>query len=72
MNISGKAELTDSIRHFTIFLKSGIPIYNFEVVDTTGRETRKRRRGRRRTQTISKRHAFQANAINREVTVFAP
>ena len=35
-----KAELTASI---TRFLKSGIPIYNFEVPDTSGKKTRRRR-----------------------------
>ena len=47
-----KAELTASI---TRFLKSGIPIYNFEVPDTSGKKTR-----RRRTQTIAERFAFHA------------
>ena len=31
MNILEKAELTTPIRHIARFLKSGIPIYNFEV-----------------------------------------
>ena len=53
-----KTELTASIRHIEIFLKSGISIYNSEVPDTAGRNTR-----RRRTQVIAKRYAFHANAI---------
>ena len=53
------AELTVSIRHIGRLLKSGIPIYNSEVPDMTGRKTRRRRR----TQAITKRFAFHTNAI---------
>ena len=53
-----KAELTASIRHIVILLKSGIPIYNSEVPDTAGRKTT-----RRRTQAIVKRFSIYANAI---------
>ena len=49
-----KAELTA-----TRFLESGLQIYDSEVQDTAGRKTRRRRR---RTQTIAKCYAFQANA----------
>ena len=52
-----KAELTASIRHIVRFLKSGIPIYNSEVPDATGRKTRRRRR----IQAIAKRFAFHTN-----------
>ena len=52
------AELTTLIRHVSRFLKSGIPIYNSEVLDTVGRKTRRRRR---RTQVIAKCFAFHAN-----------
>ena len=38
-------------------LKSGIPIYNFEVLDTAGRKMR------RRKQAIAKRFAFHVNAV---------
>ena len=58
MNILEKAELTASICHIYIFLKSGIPIYNFEIPDTAGRKIRSR------TQGIAKRFAFHANAIS--------
>ena len=57
-----KTELTASIRHIEIFLKSGISIYNSKVPDTAGRNTR-----RRRTQVIAKRYAFHANAIKIQV-----
>ena len=53
-----KAELTASIRHIVILLKSDIPIYNFEVPDTAGRKTTTRR-----TQAIVKRFSIYANAI---------
>ena len=62
-----KAEFTASIRHIGRFLKSGIPIYNFEVPNTVGRKTRRKRRRRRRrkrrTQAIAKLYALHANAI---------
>ena len=54
-----KAELTATIRHTGRFLESGLQIYDSEVQDTAGRKTRRRRR---RTQTIAKCYAFQANA----------
>ena len=38
MDTLEKAELTASIRHIAIFLKSRIPIYNFEVPDRAGRK----------------------------------
>ena len=49
MDTLGKAELTASIRHIAIFLKSEILIYNSQVPDAAGRKTR---RGRRRTQAL--------------------
>ena len=57
MNTFEKAELTDLIRHIARLLKSGIPIYNFEVSDTAGRKTR-----RRRTIATKMGFAFYANA----------
>ena len=60
MDTLKKAELTGSICHMAIFLKSGIPINNSEVPDTAGRKTRKRRR-RRRTQEIAKPYEFHVN-----------
>ena len=66
VNTLEKAELTASIRHIAMFLKSEIPIYNFEVRDTGGRKTRKRRRRVRRTQEIAKRYAFHANALSKQ------
>ena len=53
-----KAELTATIRHTGRFLESGLQIYDSEVQDTAGKKTRRRRR----TQTIAKCYAFQANA----------
>ena len=47
-----------SIHHIARFLKSGIPIYNSEVLDRVGRNTR-----RRRTQAVAKLFVFHANAI---------
>ena len=49
MDTLEKVELTTSTGHIAIFLKSGIPIYNSEVPDTTGRKT---------TTTIRKTHAI--------------
>ena len=60
MDTLEKAELTALIRHIAIYFKSGIPLYNSEVLDTAGRKTRRRRR----TQAIAKRYAFHTNAIN--------
>ena len=54
-----KAELTVWIHHITRFLKSGILIYNSEVLDMAGRKTRRRRR----MQAIPKCYAFFANRI---------
>ena len=48
MDTLEKVELTASIGHIAIFLKSGIPIYNSEV--PTGRKTRRRRRRKKCTQ----------------------
>ena len=53
MNTSEKAEITASNRHIERFLKSGIPNYNSQVPDTTGRKTRMRR-----TKVSAKRFAF--------------
>ena len=39
MITSERIELTFSIRHIEKFLKSGVPIYNFEIPDTAGRKT---------------------------------
>ena len=61
MDTLEKPELTASIRHIAIFLKSGKPIYNSGVPDTAGRKTRRRRR-RRITRAIAKLYAFHANA----------
>ena len=44
MDTLEKAELNASIRHIAKFLKSGIPIYNSEVLDTAGRKTRRVKR----------------------------
>ena len=41
MDILEKAELAASIRHIARLLKSVIPIYISEVLDTAGRKTRK-------------------------------
>ena len=59
MDTLEKAKLTASIRHIARFLKSGIPIYNSEVPDTSDTNTRTRR-----TQAIAKRCAFHVNAKN--------
>ena len=66
-----KAELTTSICHIGIFLKSGIPVYNSEVLDTVGKKIIRRKR-RRRTQAIAKRYAFHANAITKNYEFSEP
>ena len=68
MDTLEKAELTASIRHIAIFLKSGILIYNPEVPHTAGRKTKRRMKRRRRTQAIVKRYAFHASAIMSSVS----
>ena len=60
MDTLEKTKVTTSTRHIAIFLKSGTPIYNSEVLDTAGRKMRRRRR--RRTQVIPNRYTFYANA----------
>ena len=56
MDTLEKAELTTSIRHIEIFLKSGIPVYNSGVPDTAGGKMRRR-------LIIAKRYPFHTNAI---------
>ena len=51
MDILKKAEIITSIRHIARFLKSGILIYNPEILDTTGRKTK---RGSRRKTSYCK------------------
>ena len=58
MDTLEKVELAALICHVPRILKSGIPIYNFEVPDTADRKMR-----RIRTQAIGKRFAFRANAV---------
>ena len=55
MNTLERAELNTSICHIERFLRSGIPIYNSEDLDTAGKKMR------RRTQAIAKHHAFHTN-----------
>ena len=50
MDILEKAELAASIRHIARLLKSVIPIYISEVLDTAGRKTRKRRTKKKNLQ----------------------
>ena len=54
MNTLEKAEIIVSILHIERLLKSGIPNYNSQVSDTTGRKLK-----RRRTKAIGKCYAFQ-------------
>ena len=61
MNTLEKTELTAPVLHIERFSKSGIPIYNSEVPDPTGKKMK--RRTRRRTQAIAKCCVFHANAI---------
>ena len=42
MNTLEKAEPIASVCHNEIFLKSGIPIYNFKVPDTVGKTNEKK------------------------------
>ena len=60
MNTLEKAELTTSIRHIARFVKSRMPIYNFNLPGTAGRKAR--RRGRK-AQAMAKRYPFHANAV---------
>ena len=65
MDTLEKAELTASIQHIVRFLKSGIPIYNFEVPDTACNKTRKRRTWKIRA--IAKRYVFHTNTKKNKV-----
>ena len=51
-----------SIYHTEIFSKSGIPIYNSEVIDTAARK-----KNNERIQAIAKRSLFYSNAIPQTV-----
>ena len=61
-DILKKAELITSIRHIARFLKSEILIDNPEILDTTGRKTK--RGSRRKTQEIAKPCVFHAKTKN--------
>ena len=51
MNTLEKAQRTALVRHIDRFSKPGIPIYNSEVPDTTGRIARKRRKRKMKNNT---------------------
>ena len=55
-----KIEITVLVGHIGKFSKSGIPIYNSEVPDKASRKTKRRKKSR--TQAITKRYTFHANA----------
>ena len=59
MDTLREADVTASIHYIARFLKSGIPICNFEVLGTAGRKMKRRRS----TQAIAKRFVFHADAI---------
>ena len=59
MDTLWEADITASVHYITRFLKSEIPTCNFEVFDTAGRKTKRRRS----TQAIVKRFVFHADAI---------
>ena len=59
MDTLKKAEALTSIFHIAKFLRSEILIYNFKVLDTAGRKTR-----RRTTQIIAKSFTFHTLVIN--------
>ena len=59
INTLEKTYLTASVGHIGRSSKSGIPVYNSEVLDTIGRKTR-----RRRKYAIAKRCAFHKNAVS--------
>ena len=40
MDTLERVEISTSIRHIARFLKSGIPIYSSDVLDTDGRKTK--------------------------------
>ena len=61
INTLEKAKLIASVQHIERFSKSGIPIYNFKVLETADRKTRTRRR--RRRQVITQRFTFLANIV---------
>ena len=59
MDTLENAEFLASICNIARYLKSGIPIYNSEVLDMAGRKAR-----RRITQAVAKCFAFHANAMS--------
>ena len=54
--------------HIERFSKSGIPNYNSEVPDTSGKKTK--RRERRRKKTIAMRYVFHTNTKNSSMADF--
>ena len=70
MDTLEKAKITVSIRYIAIFLKSGIPIYNSEVLDTTGRKTKRRRRRKTQATARLRRYAFHANRKNIKTVIY--
>ena len=58
MDTLEKFKLNGSIHQIARFLKSRLPTYNSEVLDTAGRKTK---RMRKRTQAVAKRYVFHAN-----------
>ena len=48
MDTLEKAELTASVRHIAIFLKSGIPIYNSEYLDIAGIKKKKKKKEKKK------------------------
>ena len=57
MDILENTKLTALIHHIAKFLKSVIPTYNFKVLDTADRKTRRRR------QAMAKCFSFHVKAI---------
>ena len=74
MNTSEKAEPIASIWHIERFSKSGIPIYNFEVLDTAGRKKKKKNTGtckalcvsRKRKNPVETKHLLYAKVCEQQ------
>ena len=75
MNTSEKAEPIASIRNIERFSKSGIPIYNFEVLDTAGRKKKKKKNtgtckalcvSRKRKNPVETKHLLDAKVCEQQ------
>ena len=72
MDTLEKSELTASILRIAIFSKSGIPIYNSEVLDTAGRKKKKEKKKKKKSNTGNCRALCVPRKRNERLIGFLP